>query len=365
MVKVAFRRARFETDDKRSALFCENGEQESDMQILPFPVKASDLPYGARVQIVVATVAVVPENNNNNNDADNGFEARSWCLVGEHPRTIALREASTNQNGAGISCTKYLQARGNLFSSLQQQHTEPRASGARKDSSKLSREFLSGVKHQQGQSGALQSTGDKTAEPDHHGAGAGRAKIFAQWLVQNLPLLQNNHKGGHEDEPLSTPTLLDVAGGKGQLSVELAQLGVLCTVVDPLIRSKRSLRKLEKSRKRLSQPQNGNIPSFVAAYFEENQVMDDMVTRFDGLVGFHPDECTETIVDMALKHNKPFAVVPCCVFPSLFPMRTIENGKQVHSYDDFLTYLLEKDERLRRAELPMEGRNQVIFLANA
>ena len=29
----------------------------------------------------------------------------------------------------------------------------------------------------------------------------------------------------------------------------------------------------------------------------------------------HSDGATEPLVKLALKHKKPFAVVPCCVFP--------------------------------------------------
>jgi len=39
------------------------------------------------------------------------------------------------------------------------------------------------------------------------------------------------------------------------------------------------------------------------------------------VVGLHPDEATEAIVDGALRHRRPFAVVPCCVFAKLFPNR--------------------------------------------
>ena len=38
------------------------------------------------------------------------------------------------------------------------------------------------------------------------------------------------------------------------------------------------------------------------------------------LVGLHPDEATEAIVDCALANRKPFAVVPCCVFPRCPPL---------------------------------------------
>ena len=158
----------------------------------------------------------------------------------------------------------------------------------------------------------------------------------------------------------SPPTILDVAGGKGHLSVELAKFGAVCTVIDPLIRSKRNLKRLEKSRRNTPQSE---IPTFVAARFEKDKVTDTLVAEnYSCLVGFHPDEVTEDIVDMALRHGKLFAVVPCCVFPSFFPMRKLDNGKMVNSYDEFLDYLLQKDPRLRRASLPFEGKNQVIYL---
>lgn len=33
------------------------------------------------------------------------------------------------------------------------------------------------------------------------------------------------------------------------------------------------------------------------------------------VLGLHPDQATDSIVDFALQFGKPFAVVPCCVFP--------------------------------------------------
>jgi len=43
-------------------------------------------------------------------------------------------------------------------------------------------------------------------------------------------------------------------------------------------------------------------------------------------VGMHPDQATEPIIDAALALGKPFAVVPCCVFPDLFPHRRTRTG---------------------------------------
>ena len=33
------------------------------------------------------------------------------------------------------------------------------------------------------------------------------------------------------------------------------------------------------------------------------------------VLGLHPDQATDSIVDFAMHFGKPFAVVPCCVFP--------------------------------------------------
>ena len=49
--------------------------------------------------------------------------------------------------------------------------------------------------------------------------------------------------------------------------------------------------------------------------------------RCDVVVGLHPDEATDAIVDAALAARKPFAVVPCCVFPSAFPHRRLRVAK--------------------------------------
>ena len=355
-IKVAFRRAHFDESSSSSSSL--------DQDRLKFPVKASDLPYGAHVALQGAVV---------DGAAASEFQVRSWSLVGQHPRTQAI-QAATLQQGA-VSCTKYFKARGDLFQSVQPQQNSASSSSSNTDTrpvSKRGREKVTVAKKSPTRPESGETASNAVDErnspsnqnyptiikdnaerscPDHHGSGAGRARIFAEWLVENLPVLQKKNDS-------SAVTLLDVAGGKGQLSVELAKFGVACTVIDPLVRSKRSLRKLDKSRKHVPPV---DIPSFVAARFERDQGTDEIVRDYDCLVGFHPDECTESIVDMALKHDKVFAIVPCCVFPSLFPLRHLGDGKQVQSYDEFLAFLMEKDARLKRATLPIEGKNQVIY----
>ena len=59
-------------------------------------------------------------------------------------------------------------------------------------------------------------------------------------------------------------------------------------------------------------------------------------------MGLHPDEATDSIVDMSLKYRKPFAVVPCCVFPTKFSFRKLENGEEVRLREQLCQYLVEK-----------------------
>eukprot|EP00936_MAST-01D_sp_MAST-1D-sp1_P000376 g376.t1 len=83
------------------------------------------------------------------------------------------------------------------------------------------------------------------------------------------------------------------------------------------------------------------------------------------LIGMHPDQATEAIIDAALQLGKPFAVVPCCVYPTLFPLRRLPNGKPVVSYEDFIQYLLAKDGSIQSQYLNFRGRNQVLFRTGA
>ena len=79
------------------------------------------------------------------------------------------------------------------------------------------------------------------------------------------------------------------------------------------------------------------------------------------MYGMHTDQATEPLIDFAIHHNIPFAVVPCCVFASETPGRKLRNGACVGSYEDFIMYLLEKDPGIEKVGLGFEGRNTVLF----
>lgn len=92
------------------------------------------------------------------------------------------------------------------------------------------------------------------------------------------------------------------------------------------------------------------------------------------VVGLHPDQAAEAIIDLALASGAAFAVVPCCVYSAEFPQRKLKlsdgSSTLVRTYDQLLEYLKAKAEtssgnRMERvieeATLDFEGLNRVIY----
>jgi len=97
--------------------------------------------------------------------------------------------------------------------------------------------------------------------------------------------------------------------------------------------------------------------------------LQQLVASSAALVGLHPDQATEPIVRCASRARKSWAVVPCCVFAADFPDRFLPGRKAVATYDDLCGYLQalgdaaarSDGERVRRARLDFQGRNQVLY----
>ena len=75
------------------------------------------------------------------------------------------------------------------------------------------------------------------------------------------------------------------------------------------------------------------------------------------VLGFHPDQATDAVVDLALALRVPFAVVPCCTFPSEFPRRRV-HGNLVRSYDDHVEFLRQKHPAVRVTNLDFGGQRR-------
>jgi len=141
-------------------------------------------------------------------------------------------------------------------------------------------------------------------------------------------------------------TIADVAGGRGRLSYRLHQLGYSVTTIDTRSRTlprfmHRALRKQSVKHGRLIE-----IPRVVA------QVQDIDLRPFDLITALHPDEATEPALRTALELDKPFAIVPCCVFP-------IDGIKRTQA--DWFDYLRTLAPDIATAELPVNGANTVLY----
>jgi hypothetical protein len=212
-----------------------------------------------------------------------------------------------------------------------------------------------------------------------------RAAAFAAWLVQTYG----------RDALAAGDGVLDVAGGAGGVSFELhCKWRIPVTTVDP--------RPAHLSREQhaflaaagVDPGAPGALPRHEAMLFEARSW-----SRFRGaslILGMHPDQATEPIVDAAAAFGVPFAVVPCCVFPTLFAARRVGPYRRrvttrcvVHACiafggvtnarlccfsfrsclyrrsDDFVEYLLAKAPGSRAAWLPFEGANRVVFMPPA
>jgi len=178
-----------------------------------------------------------------------------------------------------------------------------------------------------------------------------RATRFVDWILTKFEL-----------GPLQGGGVLDIAGGQGKLAMEFQfRRKVPCTVVDP-----REIVLSQKQQKFISnQPDAGSPPKQKLILFLDDFLEDpDNLAVFEKvqlLVGLHPDEATERIVQFGLKYKKNFAVVPCCVFGRMFPHRKKPDGTPVKYYEDFCDYLQTLDPGIQRDLLPIPGRNVVLW----
>jgi hypothetical protein len=232
-----------------------------------------------------------------------------------------------------------------------------------------------------------------------------KTKYFINWLLQTFPQLHvprtqsqdiqpdgTLHRQPTETPLESTPLVIDIAGGKGELAARLIVCQRLRVVmIDPresdvpLCFEKTVLPKLPavwRCRFQRRQQEDAHIleKTFQERFHQYQMYFQDdtaathpevgaLIEKAALLVGMHADGATEAIVDTALRYKKPFCVVPCCVFPTLFHTRTIrvrdEEGNErevpVRSYEQFCQYLMNKHPRIQQSILPFDGRNVAIW----
>lgn len=180
-----------------------------------------------------------------------------------------------------------------------------------------------------------------------------RARIFAEWLVDTFGKETLCRGGG----------VLDIAGGKGEVTQHLISLGVPSTVVDPRVVPPRSEKK-----KAAASSHRQITELFDEALWESGEHRETILSA-SALIGMHPDQATEPIVSLALSLGKPFAVVPCCVFPRESARRRQVGagpaGDLVVTYPEFVDYLQERHASMQRSCLAFQGRNVVLHLQDS
>ena len=110
-----------------------------------------------------------------------------------------------------------------------------------------------------------------------------------------------------------------------------------------------------------------SAPEHIQDLFDDNFFAKHKINTSDIklVVGFHPDEATEPLVNCSVKFSLDFAVIPCCVFSADFPQRRLRSGEEPTSYDSFCDYLTEKQEAIRSHLLPFIGRNKVLYYSKS
>ena len=212
-----------------------------------------------------------------------------------------------------------------------------------------------------------------------------RNSAFVQWLLCELALARPAHGEAAQSDRL----VLDVAGGNGKVGALLALLhGIPCVIIDPArVRlSQRMTRDVVRKAlsKALHSPDettselnrgfrcegmDADVRAPCAGWLHPKGVAEAgpydspaaeaaavraaigaltaaglrhvcapftmafpaehpaLWARATACVGMHPDQATDAIVDLCLATPKPFAVVPCCVFPRLFNTRVLRSRR--------------------------------------
>ena len=211
---------------------------------------------------------------------------------------------------------------------------------------------------------------DTEHDPHQKGAHNQRGTVFADWLVNTFTAvyLSSGKLAFFLNPDAIRPLLdvvtgsgvLDIAGGRGDVAFALTtQRGVPCTTIDPRP-AKLNKHQYRYLRKHVGAP----LPAHVDRMFDAELMADPahalLLRDATCLVGMHPDEATDAIVEQALALHKPFAVVPCCVFATQFEHRRLD-GAPVTTYEQLITYLCAKSPRIQTAFIDVHGRNQVLY----
>ena len=163
-------------------------------------------------------------------------------------------------------------------------------------------------------------------DPSHQKSSKERFQSFADFIIATFQLPPSSR-------------IIEVAGGAGALSLLLSLAGYEVLLVDPRSNAGLLSRRLRKQMR--ASAVNFSVSN---TYFLNDSSTKSLIADFkpDLIVGLHPDEATDAIVDAAVASGVPFAVVPCCTYGRLFPGRRGVGGRPVRTHKDLCGYLRRK-----------------------
>jgi hypothetical protein len=216
-----------------------------------------------------------------------------------------------------------------------------------------------------------------------------RAILLAKWMVDIFGREKLNAGSG----------VIDVGGGRGGLTFELQVIhGIKVTLIDtrPFKLTRRQHKILDqeavgtvdaeeeeggmfgplglvKERKEKDpksaassteiQVMEGRFHQIQAIFandlWQQPSLVSSLLCNSSLVVGLHPDQATNGILDFAIEANKPFAIVPCCVFPTMF-QRHLSNGEKVLTTQQLVEWIQVKGGASVTA-LPFSGANTVCY----
>lgn len=160
-----------------------------------------------------------------------------------------------------------------------------------------------------------------------------RSQILTHWLIETY-------------EPCK---VADIGGGKGLVSYLLNKAGWQSSVIDPTQQS------LPEKYTDLNKKKHKILPEEIVPYIPKPFSI-EMAQDFDLMIGLHAHGCNMWIIDAALKYNKDFLILPCCVIDE-----PIIKERDINWRESLKEYAIKKGLPVKEIQFNFMGKNIALY----